>query len=83
MNNHVSLDQGAFYSIQMVGILSQSWAEQYGDLQVEIYHAPDQEQPPVTTISGEIRDQAALSGLLNLVYSLGLPLLSVSYLGQP
>jgi hypothetical protein len=34
--------------------------------------------PPVTTITGTV-DQAALHGLLRRLYSLGLPLISVSW----
>ena len=35
-------------------------------------------RPPLTTLSGELSDQAALSGVLNTLYELHLPVLSVS-----
>jgi hypothetical protein len=40
-------------------------------------------QAPVTTLYGPLRDQAALSGVLNTLYDpLHLPLLSVEYLAD-
>lgn len=36
--------------------------------------------PPVTTMEGELRDQAALAGVLNSLYELHLPVLSVTCL---
>ncbi|HRX01992.1 MAG: hypothetical protein M9927_19150 [Anaerolineae bacterium] len=37
-------------------------------------------ETPVTVLTGEFQDQAALSGVLNTLYDLGLPLLSVECL---
>ncbi|GIK54442.1 MAG: hypothetical protein HND44_05545 [Chloroflexi bacterium] len=39
-----------------------------------------EESAPVTTLTGRLVDQAALLGVLNSVYSLGMPLLSVDCL---
>jgi hypothetical protein len=39
------------------------------------------EEAPVTTLSGRLPDQAALLGVLNTLYDLHLPLLSMEYLG--
>ena len=36
----------------------------------------------VTMISGRFIDQAALAGVLNLLYDLGFPLLSVQYVAE-
>jgi hypothetical protein len=36
----------------------------------------------VTTLSGEIIDQAALMGILDTLYDIGYPLLCVEYLAQ-
>lgn len=82
MNESLSLISGAYYSIQFQGILDQKWAEQFGDMQVCTTHASQDSRPPVTTVVGALVDQAALTGLLNLAYSLGMPLLSVTYLGR-
>jgi hypothetical protein len=44
-------------------------------------HAPSQQ--PVTTLSGELSDQAALMGVLNALYDMGFPLLRVERFGPP
>jgi hypothetical protein len=82
MNNHLSFNGGAYYSIQLQGVLDQNWANQFGDLKVVTFHSTESPRPPVTTIIGSVVDQAALAGFLNLVYDLGVPLLSVTYLGD-
>ncbi len=81
MARRLSHDGSAYYSIQLQGILDQSWADNFGNLKVQTFSSNDSHRPPVTTVVGEVVDQAALAGLLNLVYDLGLPLLSVTYLG--
>ncbi len=82
MNDSPSIDGKAYYSIQLQGALDQNWADQFGDLKAITFQAKESFRSPVTTIVGEVFDQAALLGLLNLVYDLGLPLLSVTYLGR-
>jgi hypothetical protein len=82
MDKRLSLNSSAFYSIQLQGALKQNWADQFGLLQVHTYYSEDTSKPPVTTVVGEVIDQAALTGFINLVYSLGMPLLSVTYLGN-
>ena len=39
-----------------------------------------QGEPPVTTLVGELSDQAALAGVINTLYELHLPLLTVKRL---
>jgi hypothetical protein len=80
----------AFYLIRVQGILDQSWSERLGGLTIAI--EPDADgrdrsvvrdasgDPPVTVLRGHVLDQAALSGLLNTLYDLGLPLLSLECL---
>ena len=51
-------------------------------MQVISYATVAQGRAPVTMLIGKLPDQAALAGVLNLVYSLGLPLLDVSCLGE-
>ena len=82
MDQSLTLISDAQYSIELLGILDQSWVDQFGSFQVEFDHTDDPDRSPVTSIVGEVADQAALTGLLNLAYSLGLPLISVTYLGR-
>jgi hypothetical protein len=82
MENNLSFNSGAVYSIQLQGFLDQNWANQFGSLKVLTFQSNDPQRPPVTTVIGEVVDQAALAGFLNFVYDLGIPLLSVTYLGD-
>jgi hypothetical protein len=74
------MDRQALYRIRLQGWLDPLWAQEFGDLRIR--HMRRAQGSPITTIVGEVRDQAALSGLLSLVYDLGCPLLSVTYLGE-
>jgi hypothetical protein len=76
----LALDERAPYCIVLQGLLDPSWADELGGMRVE--HTRPAGEPPMTTIIGEVLDQAALAGILNLVYNLGYPLISVSYLGE-
>jgi hypothetical protein len=59
------------YCIQIEGHLAPEWSDWFDDMTV-------QRQPDGTTIlSGPVRDQAALHGLLLKVWDLGLSLVSV------
>lgn len=69
----------ASYQIEVQGKLDPSWADMYGRLCVE--HRLNQDGVAVTTLIGKVPDQAALAGLLNLTYTLGMPLLSVALIG--
>jgi hypothetical protein len=64
-------DEEAFYEIKVKGHLGQSWSGWLDGLTIE-QHAHGE-----TLLSGPVRDQAALHGLLNKIRDLGLPLLGV------
>ena len=70
-----TLDQPVTYQIQVPGALDASWAD--WDEKMTISVTRNDEDPPVTTLTGTF-DQAALQGLLRRLYSLGLPLISVT-----
>lgn len=72
-----TLDRPATYEIKVPGHLDESWTEWDGRMTVTV--DIDDDGLPVTTLTGTI-DQAALQGLLRRLYSLGLPLISVSCL---
>jgi len=74
----LSLDRPATYQIQVPGHLDESWSDWAGGMAITIECEGD--GPPVTTLTGTL-DQAALQGLLRRLYSLGLPLISVTCLG--
>ncbi len=72
-------DRPSRYRIRVQGQLSMSWSSRLSDLAVTVQQAAS--QPPVTTLTGEVRDQAALLGVLNALYDMGCPLLKVERLG--
>ena len=70
--------QPANYRITVEGYLDDSWSDCVGGMTISaIRHA---EKVAVTTLMGQVRDQAELLGLLNTLYELHLPLLSVKNL---
>jgi hypothetical protein len=74
-----TLYQPAIYEIQVPGEIGESgsgWAE---GLTVTVPSPAGEE--PVTTLRGHF-DQASLQGLLRRLYSLGLPLISVRWVGD-
>jgi hypothetical protein len=58
------------------GAVDQSWAEQLNGLTVSSQTLIG-DTAPTTVLFGLMTDQAALIGLVNALYSLGLPLVSV------
>jgi hypothetical protein len=68
----------ATYRIRVQGVLDENWSEYYGGMTIQAKIEPD--QPPVTTLTGQLLDQAALMGVLNRLYGLCLPFLSVECL---
>ena len=80
MKSQLHLDQPAKYRIQVQGHLGQHWSESLGGLNISVSGSHDQS---VTTLCGELRDQAALMGLLNGLYGMGYALLSVEYQSTP
>jgi hypothetical protein len=69
-----SLHTPAMVNITIVGYLDDSWSEQLG---MSIDHATINDGMSVTVLKGELVDQAALFGVLNGLYGLGFPLVSV------
>ena len=74
-NRRLRLDQQVIYQIKVPGELNETWTEWVNGLTIEVERGS--ESPPVTTLTGTF-DQAALLGLLRRLYSLGLPLISVT-----
>jgi hypothetical protein len=65
----------ATYRIRVQGRLPADWSERLENMSITI----DGSNPkkPVTTLVGDLRDQAALSGVLNTLYEIHLPVISV------
>jgi hypothetical protein len=73
-----AFDRPGKYRIRVQGSLDESWSERLAGM--TIISSSQESQAPVTTLVGRLRDQAELSGVLNSLYELHLPLLSVELL---
>ena len=69
----------ATYRIRVKGYLDNSWSDRLSGLTINPQIQGD--EPVVTTLDGQVADQAALAGVLNALYGLHLPILSVECLG--
>ena len=65
----------ATYRIYVQGILDEQWSDQMGG--ITITSVDPTSEAPVTILAGRLLDQAALFGVLNLLYDMRLPLLAV------
>ena len=71
MDHRVGRDKQVVYHIQVRGAIDSGWSEWFDGLAI---HA---QTDGTTLLSGPVRDQSALHGLLTKIRDLGLPLLSV------
>lgn len=69
-----SLFDGATYSIRVGGAIEPSWSERLGGMRVTVIHAGS---TAATELFGDLKDQAELISILEALYGLGLPILSV------
>ena len=76
----IQLETPATYRIRVQGRINASWSDRLGGMSITEDIAAD--PPGVTILVGHLVDQAALSGILNTLYDLHLPLLSVENLDE-
>lgn len=69
-----SLEQSAVYQIQVQGMISQGWLDYLDGLEITV---DGKDGWAITTLTGSMIDQAALNGLLQKLYTLGLVLIKV------
>jgi hypothetical protein len=74
----VPFDRPASYRIKVQGLIDPGMSDFLGGMLIS--QAKVESRPSVTTLEGELRDQAALAGVLNSLYELHLPVLSVTCL---
>ena len=68
----------ATYRISVQGAIRWDWTDYFHTFEVSTLSPNDHR--PVTTLTGQVADQTTLVGLINALYALGLPLLSVECL---
>jgi hypothetical protein len=65
---------GGFYEIHISGYLNEGWSERLGDLEVKPLENGE------TLLTGPVKDQSALFGILSALFGLNINLLSVNRL---
>ncbi len=76
--DNLTFDGRAVYRIRVRGRIRASWSDRLEDMAITVQTV--ETDPPVTTLVGELGDQASLVGVLNTLYELHLPVLSVECL---
>ncbi len=71
----------ASYKISVLGFLNQDTVDRLGGLTIEKQEEDLESGKSITTLKGELKDQAALLGALNTLYNMRLPLLSIEFMG--
>ena len=70
--------QSAKYQIKIQGRQTEGWADWMDDL--DIVTERNSEENTVTTLTGIVKDQSGLHGLLNRIRDLSIPLISVQFI---
>ena len=76
----IKLETPANYRIRVQGHLGHDWADRLAGMVITKAYTSDKQ--PMTILVGHLVDQASLSGVLNALYELHLPLLSVENLDE-
>ena len=72
--------QPVIYQIKLLGRVGGNWSDWFDNMAIDAEDNAD--GAAVTTLTGELPDQAALFGLLRKISNLGLALISVTCLGD-
>ena len=73
--NPIPFDRPVSYQISVQGRIDPKWSDLLEGMTMSV--TKREGMPSVTTIEGVLSDQAALAGVLNTLYELHLPVLSV------
>ena len=76
--NTLPFDSPAIYQITVQGRIDPTWSDRLEGM--SLYQATAETGFLLTTLEGELGDQAALAGVLNTIYELHLPVISVKRL---
>jgi hypothetical protein len=71
----IPFDRPAIYKISVQGRIDPNWSDRMAGMKIR--NSLEQKNPPITTLEGEVTDQAGLLGVLNSLYELHLPIISV------
>jgi hypothetical protein len=73
-SERIQLEQSGIYEIQVQGLISQHWMQYFEGFFTTV---TGEDGWAVTILTGQVVDQAALQGILQHLYTLGLVLLSI------
>lgn len=73
--------QPQYYRIVVAGPLDEKWSDRLGGMSIEL-HPEASGDFPLTVLQGQLTDQAQLSGILNILCDLRLPLLKVELIAE-
>ena len=76
----IKFDAPAFYRIIVNGVLSDTSYPFFEGMNIKVLK--DEDKFESTIITGYVKDQAALAGLLNMLYDLHYPILKIEYTGD-
>ena len=76
--NPIPFDRPAAYQISVQGRIDLTWSDRLEGMTICL--TTGEAGSPVSTLEGELSDQAALAGVLNTLYELHLAVLSVKRL---
>ena len=77
---NLKFEAPASYRIRVQGHLDDSWSDRLGGMVITRAFTADKE--PMTILIGNLRDQAALTGVMNALYGLHLSVVSVELLDE-
>jgi hypothetical protein len=78
----ITVDTPGVYQIRVQGFVDESWSDRMNGVEIRVQDLSD--ESPVTILTGYFVDQTALAGVLNTLYDLSYPLLTVELLeAQP
>jgi hypothetical protein len=80
-NDLLIFDKPAKYKICVLGQISDFWVDRMEGMSIQ--RETSSGRLPICSLEGELLDQAALLGVLNWLFELHLPLLSVVCLSHP
>ena len=75
-------DTMATYRIEVQGALAEEWSARLQGLAISTEATTDDDELPVTILTGQLPDQVALRQVLNTLYDQRLPILSLEYLEE-
>jgi len=78
--NLIPFDRPAIYQISVQGRIDPTWSDRLEGM--VICQSTVEADSLITSLEGELSDQAALAGVLNTLYELHLPVISVKRLDK-